>query len=67
MIWEKYAVCKCGWRERVPFGDLFHLHVEVCPRCGIEKFEMEIETARWVHTVVWWNPKTWGTGNWETK
>lgn len=54
--WDTYAVCDCGWKQRVAFGSLFHLHHEVCPSCGQPKdCCMEVKTMRYV------------TGRWETK
>ena len=45
--WEKFALCECGWYRYCSFGDLFHLHVEVCPRCGADKNDsMKIVTGR---------------------
>lgn len=48
--YDVYAVCKCGWFQVCPFGDLFHLNVEVCPSCGRRKSSMDVVNGR-VQTV----------------
>jgi len=51
---------------RAPFGERFHIHREVCARCGLDKMYWEIVTARKVHTGKWWNPWSWDS-HWEFK
>jgi len=67
--WRKRAVCKCGWHSSLPFGDVFHLHVECCPDCGVDKHRMVVRTMRLTTDysgVVWWNPISWfGKCRWE--
>ena len=58
--WHIRACCLCGWSKEVPFGDLFHLHVECCPRCGTEKSQLSIRKQRFISLSKWWNPITWG-------
>ncbi len=29
-----YALCECGYFERVPFGRRAHIHASVCPNCA---------------------------------
>ena len=54
--WETHAICECGWWTRAPFGKLFHVHHEVCPSCGEDKYScMEVVTRRFAH------------GKWEVK
>lgn len=76
MSWEQRAVCGNGHvLGIVPFGKLFHIHEEVCPTCGEPKlrkqigswsfYNWEIKTMRRVFTGTWWNPFTWGNGEWE--
>lgn len=76
--WEIYAVCPCGAKHRAPFGSYFHLHFEVCPRCGhpkprggwaglAEDHGWQLKTMRWVSTGRLFRPSTWGTGYWETR
>jgi hypothetical protein len=79
--WHKRAVCpECYWHCEAPFGDLFHVHVKCCPRCGAEKGtyqrgnlagnkSWEIETMRYhkeCQPLVWWKPSTWfaSSGRW---
>ncbi len=54
MGYSKYAICPCGWFREAPFGKIFHIHAEVCPRCGKEKHEWKVVTAK---EVGFWNPK----------
>jgi hypothetical protein len=45
--WDVYAQCQCGWRERAPFGNRFHIHKTVCPDCGSDKQHWELVTGRY--------------------
>lgn len=65
--WKLMAVCECGMKAWCPFGDLFHVHCDVCPECGAKKSTFRIKTMRWVFASKWWNPLTWNDGFWETK
>jgi ribosomal protein L37E len=48
--WDTYAVCRCGYRTRAPFGSLFHVHTEVCPECGEDKNNaMRVRTSRFIN------------------
>ena len=40
-----------------PFGKLFHVHTEVCPKCGEPKSSMAIVTARKVFSFKWFRVK----------
>jgi hypothetical protein len=60
MGWTKYGVCPCGYHREAPFGNLFHIHVEVCPKCGTDKDEWDVKTGKSVATGTWWKPWTWG-------
>jgi len=53
--WDNFWVCPCGNTMRAPFGDVFHIHVSVCPRCGGSKYAGEVVTGRWVRTG-WFKP-----------
>jgi len=53
--WEVHAVCDCGWWTYAPFGKIFHVHDECCPRCGEPKYGFKIRTRRI------------NKGEWETK
>jgi len=64
--WDTYAQCKCRMLYRAPFGDRFHIHREVCSRCGLDKMYWEIVVAREVQTGNWWNPWSWAS-HWEYK
>ena len=55
--WDIYAICGCGWHTRVPFGERFHIQVEVCPDCGESKSNFEIKTARLVKDRGWFKPE----------
>lgn len=48
--WDTYAKCDCGHLMIAPFGKLFHVHSEVCPKCGTSKFRMVIVVARKIET-----------------
>lgn len=80
--WTQVAVClKCREvvSDSVPFGDLFFVHVEVCPHCGHPKvgkriytltyFGFEIALARHVRndgaSII--KPWTWFGWHWEFK
>lgn len=71
--YHKRLFCKpCGWSVEAPFGDIFHVHQTVCPRCGQSKPDelwrtdtWEIRTVKWVSRSVWWRPSTWGAGRYE--
>lgn len=65
--WDTYAICPCGLHFRLPFGDVFHIHRRVCPRCGTHKRSWVVRVCRWVSEAVWWRPSTWGRGHWENK
>lgn len=66
--WNVYGVCPCGYKRIAPFGSLFHIFCEVCPRCGRDKDEeWELRTMRFVSDARIWNPSTWGEGHWEDK
>ncbi len=45
--WNRYAICPCGWKHKAPFGDAFHVHIEVCPKCGVHKREWRVKTGRY--------------------
>lgn len=74
---EVRAFCpSCGFSCVAPFGDIFHVHREVCPNCGHYVHSprwstgggFEIQTVRWVNhpKFRWWNLFTWGfIGHWE--
>lgn len=72
--WEIHGVCQiCGWHQYAPFGDLFHLHVNCCPKCGnprngfnIDYNKWTTDTMAWVSSAVWWKPSTWLNGKWIT-
>ncbi len=54
--WKVYGVCPCGVYREAPFGSLFHIHLDVCPRCGKGKRSTwKLETRRFV------------AGAWETR
>jgi hypothetical protein len=44
--WLTYGVCPCGYKQYAPFGDTFHIHLEVCPNCGTSKYAWAIKTMR---------------------
>lgn len=44
--YDTYALCPCGWYTRAPFGKLFHVHREVCPSCGGDKYRCSVVVAR---------------------
>lgn len=80
--WHMRAICpECGWHTYAPFGSLYHVHYECCPKCGNKKgtyrhgnlggtVSWSIETMR-LHVdrsnVVLWNPLTWmkSASNWQ--
>lgn len=55
--WDTFAKCKCGNMMLAPFGKLFHVHTEVCPKCGEPKNNMEIVVARKVFLYKWFSVK----------
>ena len=65
--YHKIAVCHCKWWALCPFGELFHLHYEVCPVCGRDKETFTVATARVVSSSVWYKPWTWFTTTLEIK
>lgn len=64
--WDIYGVCKCGYKERAPFGRLHHIHKTVCPDCSNHKSNWDLETMRYISHVKLLRPSTWGSGVWET-
>lgn len=66
-MWEVYGVCPCGYKSILPFGSLFHLHLEICPYCGKDKEEFSIRKMRYVCDAKLFNPLTWFDGHWEVK
>jgi len=67
-MWDIYAKCpECGKRYKADFGSKFHIHLEVCKRCGTPKSQWTLDTERWVSKSIWYKPSTWGTGHWETR
>lgn len=74
MAWKHYIICpKCERKEYAPFATPVHVHFECCPRCGTRKPDgfrrggdlWTMVRMRWIDTVTWWKPRTWGTGYWE--
>jgi len=66
--WRTYAVCTgCEAKHYAPFGKLFHVSFECCPRCGEPKYGWPIQIMRWVNDGQMFRPATWGSGHWETK
>ena len=66
--WKIYGECACGFHTRAPFGEIFHIHYEICPDCAKSKYSWELKTKRYVFTPVWYNPFSWfGSGYWETR
>ena len=76
MSWKDYIICpKCERKEYAPFASVFHVHFKCCPRCGTRKpepwglnrpeGEWPMVRMRWIDTVTWWKPSTWGSGYWE--
>ncbi len=65
--WDKYGKCPCGFHTKAPFGDLFHVHIKVCPECGEDKSQWDVVTARRVSTRNFWKISTWGAEHWEYK
>jgi hypothetical protein len=57
--WDIYGKCKCGEVFRLPFGDLFHLHLEICPRCGESKHTFVKTIGRYVSKAKLFSPSTW--------
>lgn len=55
---DKYGVCPgCGYFTNAPLGNLFHIHMEVCPRCGKSKGSWSVVTARPVRSGGFLRPK----------
>ena len=50
--WSVYALCSCGWYRYAPFGDPFHICLEVCPECGEDKDEWKVVVAKVVATKI---------------
>ena len=72
--WHSRAVCPgCGWHVEAPFGELFYVHVDCCPKCGCDKdYTWKVKNMRCICVLrpnkTWWNPLTWGSiYTWETK
>lgn len=65
--WDYYGVCPCGYKRRAPFKSLFHIHLEVCPKCGKDKDEWSLKVMKWKSNATFWKPSTWGTGEWITR
>jgi len=77
--WHKRAMCPhCGWHDEAPFGSVYHLMIDCCPKCGHEtpgcvsrhnhmpeEDHWDIITMRWVYTSTWYNPWSWGDGHWQ--
>ncbi len=64
--WSRRAVCrKCGFNVEAPFGDKFHVHLEICPRCGTDKYNWRVYTMRIVHDGQFLKPRTWGVWHYE--
>jgi len=53
--------------REAPFGDKFHIHLEVCPRCGTDKKNWALRVMRYVATGRLFQPSTWGTGYWQDR
>lgn len=66
-MWEKKAICKCGFVTSVPFGNRHHIHYSACPECGCDIDEWDIRTARIISAARWYNPFTWLTWKIEYK
>lgn len=78
IAWQKYALCpRCSALYRAPFGSIFHIHFDVCPKCGQPKTEWrdltngnpawEIFTLRFIGTSRIFRPSTWGSGYWQER
>lgn len=52
-----YGVCPCGWYANAPFGNLFHIHREVCPQCGTSKRHWREVVGRPVNDGSWLRPR----------
>ena len=65
--WHSRAVCECGHHETCPFGNLIHIHKACCPSCGEPVGAWQVAVMRWIPFSIWWKPKTWLAGRWETK
>ena len=53
--WDVYGICPCeNYWEVVPFGNHFHIHTQVCPKCGKHKDYWKLRTARVVRDGPWW-------------
>lgn len=63
--YETRAFCPCGWNAHAPFSSTFHIHVEVCPRCGGNKEKWVVKVVRWISHSRLFKPSTWGTGKWQ--
>ena len=66
-MWNKFAICKCGYYVRAPFGDKYHIHKEVCPDCGESKDEWSVRVAKETSDSKWYNPFTWSDSHLELK
>jgi hypothetical protein len=67
-MFDTYGVCPCGYKERAPFGTLFHIHRTVCPKCGVNiEGNWRVKTLRKVSMSVLLKPSTWGKYKWEER
>ncbi len=58
-MWNVYATCTCGWFVVAPFGNKYHVHIWICPKCGADKTGWYVVKARFVSDSTWWKPSTW--------
>ncbi len=55
---KKRAVCSNRHvLGEVPWGDLFHYHNEVCPKCGDDKANWSVVTLRFRKEKHWETPE----------
>jgi ribosomal protein L37E len=68
--WHTRGICPCGWHRSAPHGSLFHIHKDVCPKCGTKKerdgvsynwttARMRKQISRKEIDPVLWKPWTW--------
>ena len=72
--WANYRICQCGNRvlsgfSKEGWNEVAKDEVGVCPQCGVSETNKtaRIGVSRWVRTVKWYDPRTWGSGYWEER
>lgn len=58
MGWDIYGLCECGFYQRAPFGELFHIHMTICPSCGRDKYSWSLVIGRPVRQGGFFRGKT---------